>query len=556
MSLRKIIGIVLLAWLACAPVQAAEVPVTSCVARLAAGQDVAALMARPAAFTCTEGHVAGGPGDFLVDLRFAPIRSPIGEPLVLRTTSLWQDSARYHFRYADGSEQVLDFSSRDAARYTTIGAIWEMRVPPHTAPLDRIFVEIRGAANLRGVMMGTQLASLDASYARKLTLAAMYAAFAGLALALVVYNLSLWAALGHRFQLLYCSMVGSLMAYTFTSSGALMFAMPWMANNDRLRINYMLLALCGFTALKFIRNFFEPEVCGPFLQRIIRGTSAAAMIAAIMYAVTAPWHIQLFDQIYFIAMTAMLSVVVPILINAWRMRSRYLWLFLLAWSAPIVTSALRAAHGFDLIGHSFLLDNGNLLALAIEALLSSVMITARLREISHERDHAVAGEQVARRLANTDPLTGLLNRRAFLDLAIGRRGRQRLLLIDIDHFKAVNDRLGHDAGDDVLAAIANAIQGCRPARSLAVRLGGEEFAVLLQRSAFDECPPSRVLDAVRNQEMPCGTKVTVSIGFADGMLSSEEDWKRLYRLADAALYRAKADGRDRACRATDFRAAA
>ena len=65
-----------------------------------------------------------------------------------------------------------------------------------------------------------------------------------------------------------------------------------------------------------------------------------------------------------------------------------------------------------------------------------------------------------------------------------------------------------------------------------------------------------VLQAVRNCTMPQGIQVTVSVGFADGSVACEDDWKRLYRLADTALYRAKSDGRDRACRATDFRAVA
>ena len=217
---------------------------------------------------------------------------------------------------------------------------------------------------------------------------------------------------------------------------------------------------------------------------------------------------------------------------------------------------MRAAHGFDLIDHSFVLDNGNLIALSVEALLSSLLVTARLRELSMERDHAVKGEQTARRLAATDPLTGLMNRRAFIDLAIGRTGTYRLMLIDIDHFKSVNDRLGHEAGDEVLRAVASVIQKCRPKDSLAVRLGGEEFALLIPRSAFAKCTPEMVLEAVRSEPMPQCSSVTVSIGYADGFVTTEDNWKRLYRLADAALYRAKADGRDRSCRATDFRAAA
>jgi diguanylate cyclase (GGDEF)-like protein len=89
-----------------------------------------------------------------------------------------------------------------------------------------------------------------------------------------------------------------------------------------------------------------------------------------------------------------------------------------------------------------------------------------------------------------------------------------------------------------------------------VRLGGEEFAVLVPRAYFAECNAENLLAAVRDLEMPIGFKVTVSIGFADGSVADEERWKRLYRLADSALYRAKSDGKDRTCRATDFRAAA
>lgn len=87
--------------------------------------------------------------------------------------------------------------------------------------------------------------------------------------------------------------------------------------------------------------------------------------------------------------------------------------------------------------------------------------------------------------------------------------------------------------------------------AFAVRLGGEEFALLVPLSRAAECPPELVLDAVRGCDMPLGWRVTVSLGHADGRVDSDAAWRRLYRLADSAL-RAKSDGRDRACRATDF----
>ena len=491
-----------------------------------------------------------------MQLKFAPVMPQADDPLVLHTSSVWQDRARFTFHYADGETAQSEFRSAHASRFLTIGAIFEFPVPLHRAALTGIDVEARGVANLRGIVLGPQLMPRSEAFASKILLAALYAAFAGLALALIVYNLALWAAMRHRFQLYYCAMVASMVGYMFTSSGAATILIPALANNDRLRINYVLLALVAAMALRFIRDFFEERVCGPRMRHALDALAGLGLASSLSFALLAPWHIGLLDRFYFIAMTAMLFMVVPMLICAWTKRSRFFWLFVLSWSAPLVTSLLRSAYGFNLIGYSFWLDNGNLIALSAEALLSALMIAVRLRELSRQRDHALAGEQMARLLASTDPLTGLLNRRAFLELAIGRKSRQRLMLIDIDHFKSVNDRLGHANGDDVLRAVAETIQSCRPQRSLAVRLGGEEFALLIPRAYFAECSADMLLDAVRQLALPQGIKVTVSLGFADGSVDTEENWKRLYRLADAALYRAKSDGRNRACRATDFRVAA
>ncbi|MEP6870080.1 MAG: diguanylate cyclase, partial [Novosphingobium sp.] len=479
-----------------------------------------------------------------------------GDQLVLRTASVWQAAARIHYRYADGREWVLDVPAARTTQFLTIGAILQYPVPSREAALRSIVIETRDSANLRGVVAGARLMPTSDANRLKMELIALYSAFLGMALALIVYNLSLWTALRNRFQLYYSTMVAALAAYTFSSSGLLALAVPWIVNNDRLRLNYILLTLTGLTAMRFIRDFFEGLSSSLVLRQTIRWVGIAALGSALAFALFAPVMITAIDLIYTTAMTALLLTVAPILVNAGKRRNPYFWLFILAWSTPLVSSVLRAANGFGLLSYSFWLDNCNLIAFAIEALLSSLMVTSRLRALSNERDDAREGEQLARRLANTDPLTGLLNRRAFLDLAIGRRARQRLLLIDVDHFKLVNDRLGHEAGDRVLCELADLIQQCRPPRSLAVRLGGEEFALLVPYAQIAKCTPDSLLEAVRNHQMPQDMQLTISIGIAEGQISNEEDWKRLYRLADGALYRAKADGRDRACRATDFRVVA
>lgn len=556
LHLSRLLVMLLAAWLAGAPAYARNADIQTCVAKLADGQDVAETMAQGGGFLCDTRQNRLGPGNFLTRLVFDPLQARPNDPLVLRLASVWQDSARITFKFVDGSTDQVGFNSVNIKRFMTIGAVWEIPVPVRATALEAVFIETRGTTNVRGVVLSPDFITLSESYALKLKLTAAFSAFAGLVVALLAYNMSLWVAMRHRFQLWYCLMVAMFALYTFTSSGLIMLVFDGLDNNDRLRINHLLLAAVGASALQFIRHFFGGDVFRPGLNRLTYGSMAFCLLAALTLAIFSPWQMKTLDRVYCIAIAAMLSMVVPVLISAWRSGNRYFWLFMLAWTAPLLVTILRIAHGFNLIDHSVLLNNANMVALSIEALLSSLLVTTRLRELSVERDHAVRGERTARRLAATDPLTGLMNRRAFIDLAIGRPGEYRLMLIDIDHFKSVNDRFGHEAGDQVLRVLASVLQKCRQHDCLTVRLGGEEFAMLIPQSAFSACTPDMVLEAIRSASMPQGASVTASIGYADGSMASEDSWKRLYRLADAGLYRAKADGRDRSCRATDFRAVA
>lgn len=154
-------------------------------------------------------------------------------------------------------------------------------------------------------------------------------------------------------------------------------------------------------------------------------------------------------------------------------------------------------------------------------------------------------------LATTDPLTGLRNRRAFdahmaQQLAIvQRRGTPlSLLMLDADHFKRVNDTLGHDGGDRVLQAIAGHLKACARTVDVVARVGGEEFAVILPSTgeAGAQEVGERMRQAVEGgpwDEMP----VTISVGTAT--LVEGEDAERIYGRADAALYAAKQAGRNR-----------
>jgi diguanylate cyclase (GGDEF)-like protein len=156
--------------------------------------------------------------------------------------------------------------------------------------------------------------------------------------------------------------------------------------------------------------------------------------------------------------------------------------------------------------------------------------------------------------AMTDPLTGLFNRRAFLEAAdrlIARRARAAepvsVLVFDLDRFKSINDRFGHACGDDALKVFASTALANMRATDVIARLGGEEFAAILSSGASDA---ATVAERLRAAFQRAGVEVsgyelnaTVSIGIATAPAPVDID--ALLASADLALYRAKANGRNR-----------
>ncbi|WP_421145557.1 sensor domain-containing diguanylate cyclase [Aeromonas dhakensis] len=158
--------------------------------------------------------------------------------------------------------------------------------------------------------------------------------------------------------------------------------------------------------------------------------------------------------------------------------------------------------------------------------------------------------------AYTDPLTHAFNRRYLDEWLLNRQDPAVgwvLVILDLDHFKRVNDRFGHDIGDLLLCQLAELLRGALDEEEPLIRLGGEEFMLLLAREE-----PGQVAERIERlrrkiadcrfgrEELPL--RMTVSLGFCDYPLHAElEDsfWSLSFKLADMALYRAKQEGRDR-----------
>lgn len=187
------------------------------------------------------------------------------------------------------------------------------------------------------------------------------------------------------------------------------------------------------------------------------------------------------------------------------------------------------------------------------------VVTARVRNHLRLREYAYRLEKLneeLERLATTDVLTSAYNRRFFMSRLeeemrrISRFNRSSsLLMIDVDHFKKVNDTYGHDVGDLVLIRLVEVMQQQFRMLDTVSRLGGEEFAVLLPETNLAEalCSAERLLEVVRKTAVKFGDKelhVTISIGCAE-ISSDQLSMKAALKQADSALYEAKSGGRDR-----------
>lgn len=157
-----------------------------------------------------------------------------------------------------------------------------------------------------------------------------------------------------------------------------------------------------------------------------------------------------------------------------------------------------------------------------------------------------------RRERDTDALSGMLNRRAFEEhvrLALGRRGeRGTMIVCDVDHFKAINDTLGHHAGDEALRSVADILRSPTNHAGVAGRLGGEEFGIFLADADLSEgyTVATRLQHAIAGSEFLLSgapARITASFGVADARFGDE--WEALYRRADRSLYEAKQRGRNR-----------
>jgi len=377
-----------------------------------------------------------------------------------------------------------------------------------------------------------------------------YGVLYGFLIALIAYNSMLFVGLRDRSYLYYAgyliAMIGMNMAYT---GHGLAWLWPGQVAVQRYVILGLMVAF-GSSGLLFAGRLLALKAHAPGVYRALSLFSPAVMAAFTVCVVLDSHHGAVVVAFAFAAAFTVLLLLLGVLTVRHQRAFGQYFLWAVSFGALGSMSTTLAVLGY--IGFSAMTYRAAEIGVSLEAALLALALAAQMRQHQHA---SVRAEH----LANHDPLTGLYNRRAFFEQAspvwstAKRRARPlSLILLDLDHFKQVNDLHGHDMGDMTLQQSAQLLsRSCRLGDLLA-RWGGEEFLLLLpetdlaQACAFAERLRQQ-FEATPMEGGPTPLAVTASFGVAQ--LGAHANLEELIKNADVALYKAKRAGRNQVCAA-------
>lgn len=463
------------------------------------------------------------------------------------------DSLHILFTYADGRTVQQRVRRGAFGSYWRVGGQLAFEAPDRDSPLSSVTLRFNHLASHK--LLRTQLLSRGAANSAA-SLAAMLIGGAITMLLLgTVYNVSLAVAVRRQFLAWHGMWAASVLVWGLLWSQLALPILPHMAGTTSSQICTFLACLAVAAAAISAITALGANMIPRFARIGVLMLSALEAGLGVPAALTTGAGIDLLAAVLAVSTLGLLIAVALCIAWAWRRGSSEARDCAFAWAVPMAT--LAATQIFDI---SDVLFGGGaqiavLFAAALQTVWLSVAATRRLEKLRIERDMALAAETVLSEIANSDPLTGLLNRRGFVARAeqLLRLDGTRppaafgLLLIDVDHFKSINDEFGHGAGDAVLHRLAQRLLRWESASCAVGRLGGEEFVIAI--SGLEGLALAHFAESVRRELASCDhldetgdRRVTASIGVVEAQAGSA--FQALYGLADQALYQAKDAGRD------------
>jgi diguanylate cyclase len=374
----------------------------------------------------------------------------------------------------------------------------------------------------------------------------------GIGLCLLIYSVAQWLSLRDATFALYGLTVGSTTVFFFAYYGLgvqhLWGGSAWLTAS--MGVLSVLAALVG--GLLFLERTLQVAEHNPRWSLAMRVAAAAAGAVALAFA------LGLIDSrttqlVCAVLGPAPIVLGLPAAVARVRAGDRASVYVLIGWSVYGVGIVVMAALQRGLVDSNAWTQHAFQIGSLVEMVMWQRVLAVRQEQLRHAAERADREREVLRSLAHTDPLTGLPNRRGLqleLSGALQRSDGTRLLavyLLDLDGFKAVNDRLGHDAGDELLKAVGQRLRTPLRHRDVVARLGGDEFVVMATGLASDDDARrlgQKLLDAFAApfelRGRPC--TVGLTIGYALAPLDGQ-DAASLLKRADAAMYAGKQAGK-------------
>jgi diguanylate cyclase (GGDEF)-like protein len=508
--------------------------------------------ALPSRFSCS--GTPNGYQQASLWLRADVTRLPVDRnDLVLMVHHSRFDRLAVLFSYADGTRQWQQVRSGHYGSHWRAGGQIAFEAPVRNAPLVAVTLRFDKFASHN--LLRARLLPRGESGLQSAALGAVIGAALTLLLIGLVYNLSLAVAVRRQFLAWHGAWAGCMLFWGLIWSEMHLIAVPGMAGTVSAQTCTFLACLAVTLATASVVTSLDRAALPRWAGRAMLVLGGAVGVLGVPLALIRSAAIDTLGGIAGILILADLVLVAVCLTWAWRRGSAAARDFAGAWALPMATLAFIQfvdVEGAFWGGGSKIIV---LLAAAWQTLWLSIAASRRFAHFRIERDHARAAEAQANELARRDPLTGLRNRRGFvetieplLEHVRSEKMPAGLLLIDIDRFKSINDAHGHEAGDMVLRCIARRLERWEGPMCAVARLGGEEFGLMI--AGLEGFALARFADSVRLEIAACDHGeaigegiVTASIGVAETQAPS--DFQQLFRLADQGLYAAKQQGRDR-----------
>lgn len=456
-----------------------------------------------------------------------------------------------------GPGQRLIRDSGDLARNWAPGGLLRFTVDAPGAEVKDLYIGFSRLDDLGLMRKITAAAPEDATHATAGWLL-LIGLFVGALLSAFAYNLLIYTGQRYAFQRWYLTWAAVTLAYGLTWTNAAAFLVPGFVGPWAVRAEFVLVGLMIGAGNMFLLSVLEEGMLPRWLRRAATTLAIVSVWLGILAAADRLLPAALTDRWLNYAVLGSAISVGACVTFAIRRGSRTVWFYLAGWTPVICVFALRLSRNFGLMQQNDAVDMATFATIALESVVLSLAIADRFRLLRQERDSAEQArnaieieKETLQRAARTDFLTGLGNRAAFqIELqALADRpapARFKLLLIDVDHLKAVNDRLGHDGGDALLRHVGSRLAAVAGAGASVARLGGDEFAILMSsESRAQELAVGQALDEVQEEEWSHGGRqwpLSLSIGSAR-FPEDAVDADTLYKNADLTLYQAKRLGR-------------